>query len=143
MPDETPSWFREIDHTGDVGIEVSASSRAALFERAALGMFYVLTDPEAVTPREEVEVIVEADDEEALLVRWLSELNFLHVTEGWLFSVFEVTEHDGLRLVAIARGTRYDAARHTIYTEIKAVTFHGLTIERRGDAWHARVIFDM
>ena len=47
-----PDWFREIDHTGDIGIQVTAPTLPHLFERAALGTFHVLTDLDTVqTPR--------------------------------------------------------------------------------------------
>ena len=36
-----PDWFREIDHTGDIGIQVTAPTLPRLFERAALGTFHV------------------------------------------------------------------------------------------------------
>lgn len=143
MPDETPAWLREIDHTGDVGIEVAAPSLEDLFARAAWAMFNVLADLASVQPRAALPVAVAAEDRAALLVRWLSELNFLHATQGWLFCAFEVEALGERRLAATARGERYDDACHTVYTEIKAVTFHDLTIERRGEGWHARIIFDL
>lgn len=138
-----PAWLREVDHTGDVGIEVTAQTLEQLFVRAAWGMFSILTDLNGVRPASSVALSVEANDIEALLVRWLSELNFLHTTDRWLFSDFRIERLEDERLSATARGERFDPNRHVIYTEIKAVTFHDLKIERRDDAWTARVIFDM
>lgn len=139
----TPSWFREIDHTGDVGVHVEAPSLDALFARAAWGMLSVLTDLSDVAPASSQPVAVEAHDREALMVRWLSDLNFLHVTEGWLFCDFDVEVLPENRLHAAVRGEHLDPDRHVLHTEIKAVTFHDLHIRRRGEAWHVQVIFDM
>jgi len=36
-----------------------------------------------------------------------------------------------------------DLSRHLVYTEIKAVTFHGLQIEPTASGWKAQVIFDL
>jgi SHS2 domain-containing protein len=147
MPPSRPDWLREIDHTGDVGIVVDAASLEQLFARAAAGMFWVLTDPPAVRPREDRSVSVSAPDRDALLVRWLSELNFIHTTEHVLFSDFDVSvevEDDDLTLTATCRGEPVDRDRHTVYTEIKAVTFHGLHVDGDDETgWTVQVIFDM
>lgn len=150
MQNAAPDWLREIDHTADVGIVVSAPDLAALYVRAARGMFWVLSDVESVRDRESTAVAVEAQDKEALMVQWLSELNFVHTTENWVFRRFEVDalmlphddEHE-LRLEATCYGEPIDRSRHTIYTEIKAVTFHDMTVTETNDSWEVQIIFDM
>ena len=37
----------------------------------------------------------------------------------------------------------YDAVRHRVLSEIKAVTYHGIDVGRRNDRWEARIIFDV
>jgi SHS2 domain-containing protein len=147
MSFDAPDWLQEIDHTGDIGIRVTAPSLEALFERAAVGTFHVLTDLSAARAADETAVTVEGRDREALMVRWLSELNYRHTVEDRLFCDFTVesiTEtSDGLTLMGTARGEALDPARHTVYTEIKAVTFHGMAIEETDDGWVVQVIFDM
>ncbi|MEX0821011.1 MAG: archease [Rhodothermales bacterium] len=139
----TPSWTSEFDHTGDVGFTVSAPDLETLFERAAWAMFNILMEPDAIDPVEEWPVEVEATDLDDLLLRWLSELNFLHVTERIVFNTFEIEELSDTSLKAVVRGEHIDETRHTIHTEIKAVTYHALTVERREEGWFARVIFDL
>ena len=41
------------------------------------------------------------------------------------------------------RGEKFDPARHTFYTEIKAVTYHELAVVRSTAGWRAQVIFDV
>jgi SHS2 domain-containing protein len=41
------------------------------------------------------------------------------------------------------RGEPYDPGRHEIKVEIKAVTYHQLTIKKEGDQWAGRVIVDI
>lgn len=141
--EHTPDWLREIDHTGDIGIQVTADRLESLFERAAWGMFSVLIDPEAVEARRAHAVTVEAGDRNELMVKWLSELNYLHVTQHLLFSRFVIDELHDNRLAATAWGEPIDPDRHTVYTEIKAVTYHQLDIHRDDDGWHVQIIFDM
>jgi len=142
-----PDWLQEIDHTGDIGIQVRADTQAQLFERAATGTFHVLTDLDVVQPRDEMTIAVEGHDVDALMVRWLSELNYRHTVDDHLYCVFEVhaieKEEDGLSLRATVRGEPIDPTRHTIHTEIKAVTFHGLSVQETRGGWAVQVIFDM
>lgn len=147
MPDDAPAWMTEIDHTGDIGIELTAATLDGLFERAAEGMFRVLTDLSSVRPTDATPITVEGPDLDALMVRWLSELNYRHIVDGQLFSTFDVsaidTENGVRNLTATIRGEAIDPERHTVYTEIKAITFHGLDVHETDTGWAAQVIFDM
>lgn len=141
--DSFPPWFREIDHTADIGIKVVADDLPTLFERAAWGTFAMLTDVRTVEPQEARTVEVEGEDRADLMVNWLSELNFLHITQHVLFSQFEIESMSDTHLTATVRGERVDRDRHPIYTEIKAITYHGLEIIEEDDAWRVQVIYDM
>ncbi len=147
MPVDAPNWFREIDHTGDIGIEVAAATLPQLFERAAAGMFRVLTDPDTIQSSAPETITVDGRDHEALMVRWLSELNYRHTVDHVLYGAFAVEAIDeteaGRSLTATVRGEPLDPDRHPVYTEIKAITFHGLDVHRTDDGWAVQVIFDM
>jgi len=142
-----PDWCREIDHTGDLGLRVTAPTLPQLFERAATGTFHILTDLDTVTPTTETPLTVTGRDPEALMVRWLSDLNYRHTVDRRLFCAFTVEAiegtSDGRTLTATVRGEPIDPARHVVHTEIKAVTFHGLDIQQTDDGWTVQVIFDM
>jgi len=144
---DAPNWLQEIDHTGDIGIQVTAPSLEVLFERAARGTFHVLADLSAVRVQGETAITVEGRDREALMVRWLSELNYRHTVDHHLFCDFTVDGieemNDGFRLTGTARGEPTDSTRHTVYTEIKAITFHGMDIQETDTGWAVQVIFDM
>jgi SHS2 domain-containing protein len=140
---KTPEWLTLVDHTADAGIVVEAPDLARLFERAACGMFCVITDLVAVRAMETSRISIEAPDRAALLVRWLSELNYRHVTEHRVFSKFEVLTLSEHHLGAEVSGEIFDPARHTIFTEIKAVTFHDLQIGHDERGWKAQIIFDL
>ena len=143
----TPDWLQEIDHTGDVGLRVRADTLPQLFERAAAGTFRVLTDLDDVRPAVTSSVTVRAPDREALMVRWLSELNFRHAAHRQLYGAFAVSSieerDDEWVLEATVRGEPIDPERHVVHTEIKAVTFHGMEIQQTDDGWTVQVIFDM
>lgn len=137
-----PEWLEQIDHTADIGIVVRADNLKQLFERAAWGMFSVITDlPVRVQDRESIRVA--AEERAGLMLQWLSELNFRHITGHKLYGQFEIVSISETELTAEAGSEKIDPERHTIYTEIKAVTFHGLSVEQNNGRWEARVIFDM
>jgi SHS2 domain-containing protein len=142
-PDDLPKWLQFVDHTADAGILIRAPNPEQLFERAAWGMFSLITDVESVRPEECIHITVDASDRAGLLVRWLSELNFRHVTEHRLFSRFTVTALSDRRLEADVFGAHIDPTRDTVFTEIKAVTFHDLQLEQDAHEWRAQVIFDL
>lgn len=136
-------WLQLLDHTADTGVIVRARDLKELFARAAWGMFSILTDMNTVKPRQSETVVVTAPEREALLVRWLSELNFQHTTRHLLFSRFDILALSDNRLVAEVSGEAIAPERHTIHTEIKAVTFHSLRLEPVDDGWKAEIIFDL
>jgi SHS2 domain-containing protein len=142
-PDATPPWLRQVEHAADVCILVEAGSLPELFARAAWAMFSLLTDLSQVRPLQAQTVVAVAEDREELLVRWLSELNFRHVTRRELFCHFEVCEMSDKLIRAQVLGEKTDLERHVVHTEIKAVTFHQLRIEQRGQGWEAQVLFDL
>lgn len=132
--------YEELDHTADVGIRAHGATLDELFAAAAAGMFSLVADLRKVRAVGEVEVRVKADDLEALMVRWLSELLFLHETQRLLLKEFDV-RIDGTSLAARARGETIDKKRHELKLNIKAVTYHRLRVDRK--AGLAEVIFDI
>ena len=138
-----PEWLDYIDHTGDAGILLRADNLRQLFERAAWGMFSVLTNVAEIRLVEETRIQVEANDLPALMLAWLSELNYRHVTEHRLFGKFEVSVISDQIVFAEVSGETINPDRHTIFTEIKAVTFHGLRLEKSDNGWEAQIIFDL
>ena len=110
-------------------------------------MFSVIAgDLDAVRPLQEVAVRLEPDDVEALLRSWLSELLYIFNVRKLLLSEFAVhidNSNGNAGLHGTARGEPLDAARHKADVEIKAVTWHGLKVERTADGWLAEVIVDI
>ena len=142
-PAVRPVWLREWAHTADRGIEVTAPTLRVLFGRAAWGLFAMVADPATVRVERWTAVRVRAHDRASLLVRWLSELNFLHQTRHELYAAFDVSRVGGGRVAARVGGEAVAPRRHRLRAEVKAVTFHCLRVERRGGVWTARVLFDL
>ncbi len=143
MKGEAP-WYRLLDHTGDIAMLVGAATLPALYDAATRALFDVILDVRSVEPRTRLDVQIEgALDAEDLLVRYLSELLFLHDTADWLFRGAEVRRIESGALSAVALGETFDPRRHAIQRQVKAVTYHGLLLSEDSDGWSARVVLDL
>jgi protein archease len=138
----SPAHYRLIDHTADIGLEVTGESRADLFAVAAAALGDLIYDPLGVTESETRQVQLEAATAEELLVRWLNELLYLREAEEFLWRTVEVEIPDECRLRAVLHGEPFDPARHVPRGGLKAATYHQLRISRDGESWSARIILD-
>lgn len=135
--------YEIFEHTADLGLRVRAASVGELFADAARGLFSVMvSNIDAVRTGEEIAFSIEADDLEQLLHDWLAELLYTFHARRLVLAEFDVAV-DGTSLAAAARGEPIDADRHDIEMEIKAITWHGLKVERCAGGWLAEVIVDV
>ncbi len=135
--------YEFFEHTADLGLRVRAADLGALFAEAARALFAaIVEDLDMVRPLQRVEVRLPADDREYLLFDWLKGLLYRFDAEHLLFSRFEVKLGDD-GLTGTAWGEPLDRARHELSHEVKAITYHGLRVERTADGWLAEVIVDI
>jgi SHS2 domain-containing protein len=135
--------FREIDHTADLGIEVEADTLDDLFRRSGLALFSLMVSLDGVEAREEREEVVQAEGWEDLLHDWLSCLLHRFLQEGFIAAMITIDEIDAAHIRARLAGEKLDYDRHEFETEIKAVTYHQLSVACEDGRWRARVIFDV
>ena len=137
------SLFREIEHTADLGIEIEADTAGELFRCAGLALFSLMVSPEGVNACEEREETVQAEGWEDLLHDWLSRLLYRFLQEGFIAAVITIEDIDSTQLRARLSGEKLDYKRHNFETEIKAVTYHQLSVTCENGRWRARIIFDV
>jgi SHS2 domain-containing protein len=142
MPTEDSSLFREFEHTGDLGIELTAPTRGELFRRAAVALASLLVETTSVEQTAQRDVVVEAATDADLMHDLLTELLCLFTVEGFIWRNASVKEVDRSLRVTLF-GERFNPARHSFRGEIKAVTYHQLTVASSPGGWRARVIFDV
>lgn len=94
-------------------------------------------DPHAGATRP---LALSADDLATLLRVWLRETLHWHEAEGLVVRSVHFGTLTSTRLEATV-SLALDAVEPV--REIKGVTLHALTVERRGDGWAGRVIFDV
>lgn len=135
-----------FDHTGDIGVRISAATQEELFAEAAAALTDSITDVATVEARETLQLRLTSPEMELLLLDWLSELLFRFDAQGWLTRRAEVsidTRGTPLALDARLHGEPLDPSRHGVKVLVKAVTYHALRVEQVGDLWQATVVFDI
>jgi SHS2 domain-containing protein len=137
--------YETFEHTADLGIRVRADDLTGLFADAARGLFAVLVENiQEAKVAGEMRFQLQADDMEALFHDWLTELLYAFSTRRFILTEFDVQiDAQSLKLSAVARGEPIDLARHSIEAEIKAITWHGLKVERTPTGWTAEAIVDV
>ena len=129
------------EHTGEVRLEVEASTLEDLFAQAGRALAELILgeveDPPESAPEEVVRVA--ARDRAALLVEWLNELIFLSETSKRVFTRFRVESVGETMATAVVAGL----APETLVTAVKAATLHGASVERAGVGWRANVVLDV
>jgi SHS2 domain-containing protein len=135
--------YETFEHTADLGLRVRADDLNALFADAARGLFsMIVVDLDTVRPVESVTIAVPGQPSELLLFDWLNELLYIYDVRRLLLCAFDVhVTAEGLE--ATARGEPIDPARHVLDHEVKAITYHGLKLERQPGGWLAEVIVDI
>ena len=130
--------YELIDHTGDIGIVARAPALEALFAECARAMFAILAENPAPAAKETDTFDVPGREPAEELRDFLSELLYRFSAERKMYGSFASAS-------GRVHGTwePYDPARHPLKTELKAVTWHQLAVEREKDEWKARVIFDV
>jgi SHS2 domain-containing protein len=135
--------FEVFDHTADLGLRIQAPDLNGLFAEAGRALFAVIvSNPDAVQPREQICVRVDGEKPEYVFVDFLTELLFLFESKQFLGGEFEVV-CDDQGLTATVHGETCDPDRHQLAHEVKAVTYHGLVVEESHDGWWAEVILDI
>ena len=139
-PPEIAPGVRELDHTADVGIVVTASEPAELFRRAALGMARLMREGTGSEGSVERVVEMRSDSLGLRLVSWRSELLYFDEVDGFVFedATFAELGEGGLRATVTGRIQPEIPER-----QLKGVTYHGLRLEPAADGWQAQVIFDI
>jgi len=135
--------YEIIDHTADVGLRAYGKDLKTLFTNAATGMFSILADLKNVHPKRSLKIKVEAPNIEELFLSWLSELLYQYESKKIIFKEFFVDELSQNSISARAQGEKLDLHRHRLKTEIKAVTYHQLKVEKVKNHWQGEVIFDI
>jgi len=135
--------FRLLAHTADMGIEATGDSLAGLFVAAASGLKEIIFGDIAVASRQSTPVALTGDDAVELLVAWLGEILYLFEVRGLVPAEFVISEITENSLRGEVCGEPFDSKRHPVEREVKAITYHQLSVQQQAQGWRARVYVDL
>lgn len=134
--------FKEVDHSGDVGIEAWGEDEAEALKNATYGLFSLMVHG-GVSPRVERVLSVDADSEADMVVDWLSEVITVASTHGEVYCDARVETVGPHSVRGVISGEPIESGRHELRFDVKAATYHGLEFERSGGGCRVRVVFDL
>ncbi len=130
--------YEPIEHTADLGLRFRGRRLADLYLNAARGMLLA-----TIRPGPARRVTVRGEDRVSLLFEWLRDLLYrfnVHKVIGYPERIEALTE---TTLEAVVREDPIDPAHHVLRHEVKAVTYHELSIQEGPEGWTGQAIFDV
>ncbi len=135
--------YQIIDHTADLGIIVKGPDAKSLFIHAAQAMTDLMVEGDLSDKIATRDVLVKGEDFPDLMVRWLGEILYLFEGENLVVNSIDIKSISPIRLKSTLTLASFDPDHHQALREIKAVTYHQISVNKVDDGWEAKVIFDI
>lgn len=138
MQTRNPSGYEEVSHTADWALRVWAPDLVELLRQSAWGMQKLMGIQVTGGVTRQISLTHTASDRESLLVWFLNEILYWNLAEEVACVELELAL-DELRL----SGTARCAPIQSLAKEIKAVTFHNLSIDQKEGVLETNIVFDV
>ena len=140
-------YFRFIEHTADIAVEINATTVKELFAAGLEAWKSAVVDSFDYGGNETHELNLSAKNLETLLVDFLSEFNYRLTVKNRVFTSIEELSinnyEDGYKLNIIFYDEDIETIGIEMKEEIKAITYHQLEIKRVDGIFTTRIIFDI
>lgn len=132
--------FEILPHPSDVRVRAFGKTKEELFLNAMRGMNAVLK-PQIKSQKSKIKnkISVKSLDLNSLLVDFLSEVLYLIQTNKEIYNNIKFTHFEDNKLEGELIGNKIESFGE----DIKAVTYHGLKIERKNNLYEATILFDI
>jgi len=137
------SGYELFDHTADMGIRVRAATPVELLQPAADGLYAVIGELVSADDSEGVRFDLKANDRAALLRDFLNELLILFERDRRMLVAIDSVDFSDSYLKATVRISRVDVERSVYLREVKAITYHELSIRPIDNGFEATLIVDI
>jgi len=133
------------DLTSDVMFEAKGSTLQEVLETSAKAMFSVICDIKHIKPEKQLNINIQAENEEKLLYEFLSTLLTESEIEGLFLKLFNIKgiqkKGNEYSLQAEAFGEPLSPEKGG--TVVKGITYYGLKLEKIKKGYKARVAMDI
>ncbi|MDX2445634.1 MAG: archease [Desulfobacterales bacterium] len=134
--------YEAIDHTADFGLRVFGDNPIDLFQNSAMALMDQVVETASLPPQKEIRLSIKGNDWPDLMVNWLREILYLWSGKALLTRSVQIQSITEKSLSSHVWVDLFSPQRHTLISEIKAVTYHQIQVLDRGGLWEATVIFD-
>ena len=134
------SRYKIIDHTADIGIEVEGDSLEEIFFQSYKGL-YEIAGIKKETTGEKGKFEIKADTLEELLIKFLNELIYYIYVKNkfWEIKKLEIKMNKKLKIIIEGNLGKINKFER----EIKAATYHNISIKKENGIFKATIIFDL
>ncbi len=134
--------MEEYEASGDLGFRAKGPDLPSVTATVAQSLIAALLPLDTIRERETRSLKVSGEDEEELMINFLNEVLFLVFGHRWLpRKVESLIWGDTLKAEFI--GEPLNPQRHHIEREIKAVTYHNLSIIRTRNSVSIDILCDL
>jgi len=130
----------------DITFEASGKTLDELFESSANAVTNAMIDDLGrIEPIEERKIKLDAETEEKLLHKFLDEILFYKDADNIVFGMYDIKiskTGKKLFLECVAKGEEIDNKKHTVMTDVKAVSWHMFKLEKK-EQWKAHAVLDV
>lgn len=142
-----PFRYLEDVATADAAFEARGASVEEMFIAAAEATIGIMAEnPDAIRGKQEISIRLANNDLDMLLFDFLQEIIFFKDARRLLLRIVSASidlESAPITLYATARGEMIDPERHSLLTDVKAVTLYRFNIGRDDRGWKATVVLDV
>jgi SHS2 domain-containing protein len=147
-PGRRAEAYSELEHPADLFVEVWGKDLPALFENALFALYDQVAELEGFDTDHRETITVDEADPATALRALLSEALYRFSAEGFVAARAKIgvqtTAAGRIQVAAHLEGEIIDRHRHTLLAEVKAVTYHQLTVKEVPEGgWRATVLFDV
>ena len=132
--------YETLEHTADILVRCTGRTLEECFASAAYALFDQMVDAGTIERAMRFSFEIEAENLDDRLYSFLSELLFLMDSESVVMGAFDV-RFEGNRLMCDAYGEPLDLKKHKPRTEIKAITYHMMSVDENEPS--VTVLFDV
>lgn len=133
--------FKYLPHTSEAKFVAYSTNIVGVFRNSALAMFNILGDTTKVKPKKKINIKIKAKSYESLLYDFLDELLFLHDTERIFVHDVKAIKIKDFELTATVECD--SLKNYELKSEIKAITYNGMTIKKTQKGYEATVVVDI
>lgn len=137
------SGYHILEHPADTGVESWGRSFGEALAASVDGLIAILVDPSTIQSAITRPIDITSTDRESLVVRTLSEVLYCFDGEGFVPSRLIVDSCTDRSLKGKLVGEHLRIGKHRLRTDVKAATYHQLSVRNVQDGVRLRVFFDI